>query len=280
MLWNVSVMYARLYAWVKDRTGKNVKGFGRFLTLLRTDREFDACGFRWFFDHRIASAYMRLIGGSYNEPETHKLLRALVNDAPGPINFIDVGANIGEMVVAMAGYPRVARVIGFEPHPVCSEVIRKHLALNGLDKAEIHSALVGDGSLQPYVINSTFAPISGIRPDAQGVAPTRTVTLDEQVDVTGNCIVLIDVEGAELDVLRGGIRFIEGERPLIIFEHNYVNRTRYSLDDARKVLGPEYTIMRLRTDGWLDYNLDDTWNVVAIPARSPFESVIRRLIRN
>jgi FkbM family methyltransferase len=278
MLWNVSVLYARLYAWVKDRTGKNVKGFGRFLTLLRTDREFEACGLQWFFDHRIASAYMRLIGGSYNEPETHKLLRALVSETPARINFIDVGANIGEMVLAMAAQPGVTRVICFEPHPICSEVIRKHLVLNGFDKVEIHSALVGDGSLQPYVINSTFAPISGIQPNAKGVAPTRTVRLDDKIDVNGNCILLIDVEGAELDVLRGAVRLIESVRPLIIFEHNYVNRTRYSLNDVRDVLGPEYTLLRLRTDGWLDQNLDDTWNVVAVPSQSIFEPVIRRLV--
>ena len=280
MLWQTARAYSWLYGKVQDRLGRNIKGLGIILRSIKTDREFEAAGFRWFFDHRIAGTYARMVGGSPNEPETQSFLRFVADALEPPVTFIDVGTNIGEMVVPMAAHANVRQVIGFEPHPVCVDVCRKNLALNALGKADIRSMVVGDGSAQAYVVDPRYAPTSGIRYDRPDAPRTRTATLDEQLmGVEGTTILLIDVEGAERDVLAGARNFIAAHKPLVIFEYNYVNREMYSLDEVRAVVGDAYEIVRLRRDGFLDRNLDDTWNCVAIPRDTLFAKVTEQRYR-
>ena len=83
-------------------------------------------------------------------------------------------------------------------------------------------------------------------------------------------ILLIDVEGAEVRVLKGGAAFIRAHRPLIIFEFNYVSQQVFCLDDVRKELGQDYSIWRLRSDGRLDQDFSQTWNCVGIHKDSVF----------
>jgi FkbM family methyltransferase len=263
---------------VKDRTGRNLRGLGFLLRRLKRDRIFEARGLRWFFDHRIAGTYMRLVGGSFNEPETQSLLRHVADRAAQPFTFIDVGTNIGEMVVTMSAQPRVTRVIGFEPHPICSEVCRKNLELNELSKAKVHTALVGDGTAQPYVIDARYAPTSGIKRNATTAPRTPTTRLDDVLQINGDAVLLIDVEGAELDVMKGGQSFIRRARPLVIFEYNEDNRAVYSLAEVGAVLGEGYRILRLRLDGNLDEELEDTWNCVAVHRDSPFSRIVQELL--
>jgi hypothetical protein len=81
-------------------------------------------------------------------------------------------------------------------------------------------------------------------------------------------ILIIDVEGAELDVVAGAQEFVRRNHPLIIFEYHYQTRTVFALDDMMSVLGIEYDMFRLRHDGLLDRNLEETWNCVAVHRHS------------
>ena len=277
-LWQLTRVYSYLHAWVKDHSGLSIKGVGILLRRLKSDRVFEALGFRWFFDHRIATTYWRLIGGSYSEPETISLLTFVADQVERPVVLVDVGANIGEMVVAMAGRPAVARVIAFEPHPICVEACNRNLALNDL-RADVRSLLVADGTAQPYVIDPDYAPTSGIQPKAANTELMPTVRLDDELSVSDPCILLIDVEGAELAVLQGGQSFIRQQRPLIIFEYtSLLQRDRFTLAQVRGVLGAGYELFRLRQDGRLDRQLDDTWNCVAVPEESVFLPICQRRI--
>ena len=87
----------------------------------------------------------------------------------------------------------------------------------------------------------------------------------------------IDVEGAELEVLKGGRRLLETLRPLLIFEYNEVSRRSFSLDDIRSLLGQDYAIWRLRGDGLLDASFGSTWNCVAAHHATVFADACRSL---
>lgn len=272
--WNAARGYAVVRGAVLRTTGIQLKGLGFLLRRMRADVVFEACGFRWFLDHRVSSAFASLVSGSFLEPETQDILRHLADNATDGFVFVDVGANIGEMVVPMAAHPNCTRVIAFEPHPVCSEALRRNLELNHLDKATVRPALVGDGTPQPYVIDAA-SPNSGIRPEATNVGLTPTVRLDDELRDVSKCIMLIDVEGAELEVMRSGRAFIRSARPLIIFEYHDHTRQRFGLDDVLEVLGADYKLLRLRSDGRVDTTLTGTWNCVAVHPESPFWAVVQ-----
>src|SRR5687767_2612608 len=89
LLWQLIRAYSRGYAAIQDRYKVNLKGLGFLLRRLRYDFDFSASGYHWFFDHRIGGTYMRLPGGSFNEPETQAFLEFVTHAFPRPFDFID-----------------------------------------------------------------------------------------------------------------------------------------------------------------------------------------------
>ena len=78
--------------------------------------------------------------------------------------------------------------------------------------------------------SSIFSPES-----VASKAETQMTTLDHELAlVVNDTIILIDVEGYEPQVLKGGLQFINRRKPLIIFEYNYVSKMHFKC--TRKVL--------------------------------------------
>jgi hypothetical protein len=115
--------------------------------------------------------------------------------------------------------------------------------------------------------------------DDKFVENVEVTTLDVEIpNPSGLWIMLVDVEGGELAVMRGGRAFLQTVRPLIIFEYHEVTRTHFSLDDVRAELGNDYELFRLRSDGFLDHDLVQTHNCVAVPRTGPFHALISALV--
>ena len=87
-------------------------------------------------------------------------------------------------------------------------------------------------------------------------------------------VLMIDVEGYELEVIRGGFDFIRRIRPLIIFEYNQISKSHYKINEVCEVLGNSYDFFRLKTDGGLDKNLENAWNCIALPSGGFFEEIL------
>ena len=269
MSWGLARAYARTYGAVKDRWDVNLPGLGWVLRRVREPREFELAGQRMLFDPRVAGCYDRMIAGQFNERETWLFIQQALDRVKFRVTFVEVGANVGEFLIPVAGHPKVNRVIGYEPHPVCAEVCVRNAQVNHLINVEVRTALVGDGRYHPFSINSRNANASSI---GSGGALRPTVRLDDELrDVHAPTILLIDVEGAEPLVLRGAAEFIARAQPLIIFEYNYVSRRHFTLSDVRALLGDHYDVWRLRRDGRLDRDVENSWNCVAIARDSEFE---------
>jgi FkbM family methyltransferase len=263
--------YARLYAAVKDRFDINLPGVGWLARRIRTDAELRVGGVVFHLDHRIASSYGTLLGGQPNEPETPALLARVLDAVHEPVTIVDVGANVGDVVLHVAGHPNAARIVAFEPHPLAAGALRRSAAINGFANVMVHQELVGDGQRYRFDINERNANASRIG----GGGTTASVRLDDILaDAAGMLIIVIDVEGAEPVVIRGAQATIRRLRPLIVFEYNHVSRAHYELDEIRGLLGDGYEILRLRRDGGLDRKYTESWNCVAIPRGSHLESIL------
>ncbi len=161
------------------------------------------------FMHRV-----KLAGAWYQI--TGPINRYLVWQSPyfksfQPTLIVDIGANTGEFIMnAKVAYPK-ASILAFEPHPQ---------AINSLKSKYQHDNQV---TIQPVGLGSKagtatlymtdFSPSSSvIKPaDATQEVAITIQTLDEYIDqVSPNSRILIkiDVEGYELEVLRGGINFL------------------------------------------------------------------------
>ena len=111
------------------------------------------------------------------------------------------------------------------------------------------------------------------------VKVTATTLDAELLKFDEPAVILIDVEGAEALVLRGGSRYIQTARPLIIFEYNHVSKKFFTLDTIRSILGETYSLFRLRDDGFLDQSFESTWNCVAVSSDSVFFEACQSIIK-
>lgn len=129
----------------------------------------------------------------------------------------DVGANVGYYsVVAARRVGPAGRVFAFEPFKANYDQLVRHLALNGLGQVTAMEVAMGghDGVARFAEGGSGFEG----RLDARGGREVRCVRGDTLVaggDVLVPSVVKIDVEGAELEVLKGGESMLRSRMPTI-----------------------------------------------------------------
>jgi FkbM family methyltransferase len=145
---------------------------------------------------------------------------------------LDVGANVGDVAdAALQNYPH-SKVICFEPVSQTFEILQKRLAKYS-DRAHLHKSALSDKSGQDEINITTFHGANSIEPQArfhQKLNPHVRELHKEKIelvmldDVAINFptqkidILKIDVEGHEIAVLRGGLKFIAGSVDVIIIE--------------------------------------------------------------
>ncbi len=145
---------------------------------------------------------------------------------------IDIGANFGMHTLLMAD--RVGsegRVLAFEPIPENLRLLRRNVTLNGFnDRVTIQQAALSDqpvASIEMVIDSDQLEPSASLQTDSTQNRETVTVSnisLDQatSVDVAKGCLVKLDVEGAELSVLRSGQQFLERVQPKLLIEvHDY-----------------------------------------------------------
>jgi len=144
-----------------------------------------------------------------------ELLRRMLDALCADDVVYDVGANIGLVSLALAlhGAEKRARVHAFEPEPNNARALRANLAANDVRTVEVHELALGERSgtvtlhLDPHVGagSHSLVPLPGLRSTAE-VALARADDLARELGAPR--MVKIDVEGAELGVLRGMERLL------------------------------------------------------------------------
>jgi FkbM family methyltransferase len=162
------------------------------------------------------------------EPWLNAVLARLLAASRGA--FVDVGVNLGQSLLKVKTLSPAIRYVGFEPNPMCVAYVRHLVALNrfedvlvapfGLsDRASAVSLFARDDD----VVDSSATVVPGLYSTqaSWGQTPVALLPGDEalaslQVERVGT--MKIDVEGAELEVVRGLRATIARDRPSIVCE--------------------------------------------------------------
>jgi FkbM family methyltransferase len=121
------------------------------------------------------------------------------------------------------------RVVTFEPNPINHAVIRRNVELNGFTNVTLRSVALADRKGHADLLFPVREPARGtlwahyqlkIAKDFQSRKLTVDIdTLDNQVaGLSAPDFIKIDVEGAELEVLRGMERVMSEHRPALFIE--------------------------------------------------------------
>ncbi len=145
--------------------------------------------------------------------------------------ILDVGANIGNHSIYWSQLNNVNKIIAFEPVPKTFKLLKKNITHNNISKVEIHQLALGkkDG----------FATID--KEDSNNLGATSLRFVEDETDIKimpGDVflsdknysidLVKIDVEGFEINVLKGLKQTIDQYKPILWVEIN--------LDNLKKVL--------------------------------------------
>jgi FkbM family methyltransferase len=279
----IAVVYSRLYGFIKDNFNIHIRGLGYILRKVKRDHQLLVNGRHLYFARELSEAYARPLHGKWNEPETHKLISYTMDKLK--VTFIEVGANIGEIFIDIAAHPFCAKAIAFEPNPDAVAVINKNIALNSLTNCTVLNKALGHvkitqrmsfGSHSPTASLLSTESIAGIGVDVE------VSTLDSEINTPelseSNIILLIDVEGYELNVISGGGGLISSSKPLIIFEYHQETKKVFGLKALQHELGDAYKVYRVRQDAMLDTDVENAWNCVAIPHNTQFETILKSRI--
>jgi FkbM family methyltransferase len=174
------------------------------------------------------------------EAESIDLLAAQVSRRPEPVTLLDCGADIGLFSALLAARcPEIARVVAFEPNPEAFRLLAGNvrrlpagecheMAVSDFTgRAELQSPRPGTGDHARFIVPSPQGDVEVIRID------------DLKVDPRHGLLLKIDVEGAELGVLRGAVRTLSSAPWfVVIFEAHpeVVRRTGIDPTECMRLL--------------------------------------------
>lgn len=186
------------------------------------------------------------------EPELRHLDSILIRRRTA----LDIGANHGIYCHALAR--TFDQVHAFEPQPACVATLEGWNAPNvtvhqiGLSDRprtlDLHIPVVGQVPLTGY---ASVGPIDG---------PSQTLRMDvrriDDLELTDIDFIKIDVEGHELEVVRGGRETIATHRPVLLIE---IEQRHLGPDrDVRAIIAEiadlGYSCLVLRNQQWVDGN--------------------------
>lgn len=142
---------------------------------------------------------------------------------------VDVGVNLGQTLIKVKAVKPDQQYFGFEPNPACFGYLEQLVKVNGWADVRIFPCAVSD---ETTVLQLHFS--SQTTTDARGSllpALNPTMTTDRVKDIIAFDyarldplieqrigLLKIDVEGAELEVIRGMAAAIKRDRPVIAIE--------------------------------------------------------------
>lgn len=159
----------------------------------------------------------------------HAALEYMADYAQPSTVVLDVGANVGVYAVPLATAFSELEVHAFEPNAAVARAMRENAELNRLKNLLVHCCALTDtvGAGEFYQFDDDIS-LSSLNYHAAKIhgEPKRCVVEQDTIDhLFGHTsskkvsFVKIDVQGAELQVLRGASQVIRRDQPVILFEH-------------------------------------------------------------
>ena len=148
---------------------------------------------------------------------------------------LDVGANMGSFTIPLAYYNPQYTFMAFEPQRTVCYQLCGNVAINKLNNVIVHNIALGSERTQLLLDMPDYENESNIGAfsldkevrehndylcNSKGVKQKVDVfTLDSKIHDTNIVLIKIDVEGMELDVIKGGLELLKNNSyPPILFE--------------------------------------------------------------
>lgn len=150
------------------------------------------------------------------------MIPLFVENAEGA--FVDVGVNVGQSLIRLKTQLSDVKYIGFEPNPACVFYTDQLIKVNNFNDCIVLNTALSDKP-QKLILEKTFiddvraSTISELRPGhLKEIAHVISFDYDSLFLDERCAFIKIDVEGAELDVIKGMQQSILKYKPIIACE--------------------------------------------------------------
>ena len=211
--------------------------------------------------------------GEKDHQAIHTLLPALVRSRSC---CIDVGANRGEMLAEFVRLAPLGSHVAFEPLPELAEALKQRHPSVRIEQAAV-SDRPGRATFHRCTTDDALSGLQATHDGDEVAFDVSIVTLDEALaDLSRGELIKIEVEGAELGVMRGAAQTLQTHRPQVIFEFQRERAPAYNTTpcDIWDELVRRHSYELLRVDGSGSLSLDqfqhafdvgDCYNFLARP---------------
>jgi len=160
------------------------------------------------------------LGGSFDF-EKFELAVSILASVAGerPKHLIDVGANIGSILIPALSRGFVDSATAFEPHPDNLKLLRANIALNNLaTRVTVLGVAVGDQSDEELRLAESKSNSGNHSIGKRGI-PVVSVRLDDQQLPANDSLLWMDIEGYEGHALSGAAGLLASGVP-VVCEYN------------------------------------------------------------
>lgn len=206
------------------------------------------------------------VGANYIGPQNNyvqKVLALMLEIKEGYV--LDVGANVGLWLVSLRTINTQTKYLGFEPNPVCHCYLQEIINENKFKNSRIVPLALSDSeALQSFYVKKSADKMGSLNIHARFNDENKysfdvmTCAGDVVLDRVGGLpvgVIKVDVEGSELEVLRGFEETLRKFKPIVYCEiwkmpsrdHPVYNERRSRLEQLFSFLsGLNYIVLGVR----------------------------------
>lgn len=185
------------------------------------------------------------------EPQTTKLL---LHFSKNKKTVLIAGAYFGDQAIPIANNIRdTGTCYAFEPNKGNSDIIEANAKLNELSNVKVINLALWNESNKRLTFQGEDALASTVITDQDSEQSLITITIDDFVSqnkINQVDLLMIDVEGSELNVLKGAKNVLHKYKPIVVFEtHSLYNDWSKGLqnsDSVRLMKELGYTVYAIR----------------------------------
>jgi len=204
------------------------------------DAHFINNGVRWTYitDGKVRDGSQKFLEGEYEPEAFNHLAGWMERKGKDRLTILDIGANVGLYSLGLAqrmdAIGKKVTIYAFEPVGSTFEILQRNCSLNSFDIHPFRLAMSDkDGAMLMTNDGGTGNHLVKKRRTAtERVKTARIDTFVKSQGIETIDAIKCDVEGAELFVLKGGLRTIKKHRPLILLEINRQWTERYGYDPS------------------------------------------------
>lgn len=173
-------------------------------------------------EKHVVSTQDKVIGRElflHGQFDFHKLVTAFEilhrEGHPAPTHLIDVGANIGTIVIPALTRGLVKSGTAVEPHPENLKLLHTNLALNGVaDRVRVLAQAVGAESMATLLLQESSSNSGNHSIGDKGI-PVLSTRLDDVESPRSDALLWMDIEGYEGHALQGAKKLLAKRVPVV-----------------------------------------------------------------